>query len=201
VAQETYLKYLAEEMGVPEETLRFEFSRQTGYSSRFRNKRKAGTSIKSTSAPPQVGLDSRFKAQYQREKEVLKLLLRRKEAQDFLLEELREDFFYHPENREVFLFLSRFNKEKSSLTVEINNLDGELGKKVSRLMLEEIYDDINIMSYAETLLKEIKTFFIQEEVRRLKKELEKLDPVEDSEQYDIIFKEIVQLERLRRNLN
>lgn len=200
VAQETYLKYLAEEMGIPEETLRLEFSRRSGYRSLVWGRKKTRNSSY-TLEPPRVSLDSRFKAQYQRECEVLKLLLRRKEVRDYLMEELRGDFFYHPENREVFEFLFEMIKENASLTAEISKLDSDLGKRISRLMIEEIYDDIDTVSYAETLLKEMKTFFIQEEVKKLKKELERLDPLKDSEQYDIIFREIVQLERLRRNLS
>ncbi len=200
VAQETYLKYLAEKIGVSEIALRLEYSRRTGYRSKINQQKKVARSLGRAEAP-QFNFDSQYKAQQKRENEVLKLLLRRAEVRDFLIEELKPDFFYFSENREIFEVLFELIKQNANLTVELSRLNNEFGKKISRLMMEKIYDDINIKDYAQTLLREIKGFFIREEVRKLKKELETLDPLKDSEKYDIIFQEIVQLERLRRNIN
>ncbi len=201
VAQETYLKYLAEKMAVSEEFLRLEYSRQTGYRLKVKQQKRFAGNLSGVSAVPRFDFDPHYKAQEKRENEVLKLLLRRSEVRDFLIKELKPDFFYFPENREAFEVIRELIKQNSTLSAQFSRLNEKLEKKFSRLMIESIYDDIDTRDYAENLLKEIKNFFIREEIKRLKKELEVLDPERNSKEYDIIFQEIVQLERLHRNIS
>ncbi len=194
IAQEEYLKWLLDKIPVSEEFLRLEFKRRVRYNKKNIEERK----ILFTEFVD----DPELAAQAKREKEILKILLQVEEVTPLINQELKEDYFTQLIYQSIFSHWKELFKRGSfsRAVEELSKLNEEnLQKAISRLMLEEIIAD-NIEEYAKSLLFKMKEYFLKSQIKKLKKELEGLNPFKDRERVDSLFEEIIHLEAIKRNL-
>lgn len=188
VAQETYLKKLAQRLNVSFDSLFLEL--------------KKGSSRAREAVSVDASFGTSLSAQEVAEMEVLKFLLRCPKAIAANLPELREEYFTVADCRELFVILRRRINEKvpvGDVADLLTNVSERLQKLISKLMIEPLFSG-DEAEYFKELSSKLKEFELQRQISSLKTKLERLSPVENPARYDALFEELLQLEAARRNL-
>ena len=78
----------------------------------------------------------------------------------------------------------------------------QLGKLLAALSVEEpkATDGRATRAYAEQILLRLKEFALKREADEIRKQLERLNPLKASEQYDALYEQFVKLEGARRRI-
>ncbi|HEY4686738.1 MAG TPA: DNA primase [Candidatus Subteraquimicrobiales bacterium] len=186
IAQEEYLKKLAQKLNVSLDSLLLELKRLKSPFKKEPNK---------TFSFPM--LDAGQKA----EKELLGLVLRDPHEAK-VLNQLDEEHFTFPDFKELFSILKSQLKTGEIEVERILTMDSseKIQKNISKLMFEplKVEDKEN---YVKDILAKIKVAKIERTVKKLKFELEGLNPASDPQRYDFIFRELLKLEQTKRDLN
>jgi DNA primase len=128
------------------------------------------------------------------EKEALKLLAQHREVSDALLQELREDLFETQRYRKAFELL-RKSPDPAAAVGEVS--DPTLAQLVAELTVEPVKGEATDR-YARHVLWRLVEYSLKRQIDRLKRELQRLNPVTETDAHERLFKELVALEAERR---
>jgi DNA primase len=128
------------------------------------------------------------------EKEALKLMAQHREVSDALLQELREDLFETQRYRKAFELL-RKSPDPASAVGEVS--DPALAQLVAELTVEPVKGETTDR-YARHVLWRLVEFSLKRQVDGLKRELQRLNPVTETDAHERLFKELVALEAEKR---
>lgn len=179
VAQEEYIKILAQKLGTDLDFVLLELGRL--------GKRRRGSGVQPAAAVRDV--------QSIVEKEFLKIVLQHPEFRD-RVRDVGPEHFVSPINQRVFTVLSEIGEGKFERDLAP---DPELSSAISGLMLEEITAE-NLVDYFSDILARLKEFGLQRQINSLRLKLERMNPIRNSESYDKLFGELLRLESEKRSL-
>jgi DNA primase len=128
------------------------------------------------------------------EKEALKLLAQHREVSDGLLQELREDLFETQRYRKAFELL-RKSPDPATAVGEVS--DPALAQLVAELTVEPVKGETTDR-YARHVLWRLVEFSLKRQIDGLKRELQRLNPVTETDAHERLFKELVALEAEKR---
>ncbi|MEW6189097.1 MAG: DNA primase [Actinomycetota bacterium] len=191
VAQEEYLKKLAEELNVSFDSLFFELKRL----------KRSKTKRASKEVSEDLVITS---AQEKAEQELLRLILQYPEEYKAALTELDEEHFTLPECRELFTILksrAHYGSDEPGFQGILSNAfkREELQKLISKLMLQPVEVEEREKYFKDILLR-LKEFEVQRQINTLKPKLERINPIKNPIKYDALFEELLKLEAKRRDL-
>ncbi|MDI6688872.1 MAG: DNA primase [Actinomycetota bacterium] len=190
VAQEGYLKKLADELNVSLDSLFFELKRL----------KRSKTKRASKEVSEDLVITS---AQEKAEQELLRLILQYPEECKAALAELDEEHFTLPDCRELFTILksrAHYRSDEHLQELLLNTFKREeLQKLISKLMLQPVEVEEREKYFKDILLR-LKEFEIQRQINTLKPKLERINPIKNPIKYDALFEELLKLEAKRRNL-
>ncbi len=178
VAQEEYIKILAQKLGADLDFVLLELQRM--------GKRKRAPAF---AQAPARDIQSTV------EREFLKIVLQHPEFLD-RAEGIGPEHFVSPVNQRVFLVLSERGGGKFERDLAA---DVELSSAVSGLMLEEISAE-KLEEYFSDISARLKEFGLQRQINSLRLKLERMNPIRNSESYDELFGELLRLESAKRSL-
>lgn len=191
VAQEEYLRKVAGRLGLSFEIL-FEELKKLAKS------QKTKWRSQEVNQAPKALLDAEILA----EKELIKLLLQEVEVAKQAFDELGEDYFSDPYYKELFRSIRSYYQAQGGIDAAnfLNVMkDEKIKRTISRLVIEPSTAD-STEKYFSDILAKLKEYHLKRQISRLKGELERLDPDKDSENYDVLFKQLIKLEEDKRNL-
>lgn len=132
------------------------------------------------------------------EREMLKLLLQREEARE--LAPFLEEAHFRGEHLGRLLAVLKENPEGiNTLPSRLHLLPDEIRVLASELLLEPINAD-DILDYSTELYQKLKEFQLARQIGVLKSRLERMNPLKVGDEYDELFRELVELEAARRDL-
>jgi DNA primase len=176
-----YAGLLADLTGVSASDIQLELSRTSGPADDGRT------------AAPRAAREARSPAR-EVEKEALKLLAQHREASAALMQELREDLFETQRYRKAFELL-RKSPDPAAAVGEVS--DPALAQLVAELTVEPVKGEATDR-YARHVLWRLVEYSLKRQIDRLKRELQRLNPVTETDAHERLFKELVALEAERR---
>jgi DNA primase len=145
--------------------------------------------------PPQAAAREARSPAREVEKEALKLLAQHREASDGLAQELREDHFETQRYRKAFELL----RKTPDAAVAVGQVsDPALAQLVAELTVEPVKGEPTDR-YARTVLWRLVENSLKRQIEALKRDLQRLNPVTETDAHERLFKELVVLEAERRD--
>lgn len=156
---------------------------------------------RSVGGPP-LTINPLVQASERCEREILKAILQYPETAPPLLGQLKEDFFQNELNCKAFLAIKDGQAGQLSALQLIDSIyDQSLKKHMSALSVEEIRADFDdLQNHFKDILIWLKDFYLERQINRLKQELKRVDANASREKADLLFKDLVELEKERRDL-
>ncbi|HXF57725.1 MAG TPA: DNA primase [Actinomycetota bacterium] len=193
VRREEYARLLAAKVGEPERSVMLQLERA------LEGRAERG-------APERAG--PRASPEEEVEREVLKLLLQAPELGAAWLPKLEPDRFAKPTHRKAFELL-RAEAEPtgtppapSALVARAQQGGGEpLARLLAALSVEPLRSDGDpTPAFARRLFLRLEEFALKRQADRIRKELERVNPLRDPADHEAMFEALVRLERARREL-
>jgi DNA primase len=128
------------------------------------------------------------------EKEALKLLAQHREVSEALLQELREGLFETQRYRKAFELL-RKSPDPATAVGEVS--DPALAQLVAELTVEPVKGEATDR-YARHVLWRLVEYSLKRQIEGIKRELQRLNPVTETDAHERLFKELVAQEAERR---
>jgi DNA primase len=128
------------------------------------------------------------------EKEALKILAQHPEASESLVQELREDQFETQRYRKAFDLL-RKAPDPAAVVGQVS--DPALAQLVAELTVEPLKGETT-PRYARHVLWRLVEYSLKRQIEAIKRELQRLNPVTETDAHERLFKELVALEAERR---
>ena len=187
VAREQYVHFVADRVGVSEGAVEAKLS---------------GARVR-RSAPeaPAAELDPaarRLTPQHRVEWEMLKLIARSKDIYDEFAKQLSEEHFDRAQHRKLFEMLRDGNGDVRAVLVDLPD-DDKMAGPLASLATEPLEVDPTV-EHAERIALRLKEFELKRRIDHVRKDLERLNPIDDQPQYDTMFVELSKLEGARRRV-
>ncbi len=137
----------------------------------------------------------RTSAQDKVEREMLKLIARRSDLYAELAPRLTDDHFRGAANRRAFDALRGAGGDVSALA---GGADEAVASLIASLAVEPLNGDAT-REYAENVWTRLQEFLLKSRSDAMRMRLQKINPVDDPEGYEILFRELIQIDgELRR---
>jgi DNA primase len=195
VRRQQYVPLVADLAGVTAGSVTLELDRQVGRAGPEGSRPSPGR-MQPSSAP-------RVPPAQQIEREALKLLVRFPAIRSARLATLDPTRFSAATLRKVFDFLREapVSADVAGIVALAKDRSDALGNLVSSLALEPLKGDEEPASDAvEAVFLRLDEFGIRRQAEALTKELERMNPLNDREGYDVAFKQLIALQAERRRL-
>ena len=128
------------------------------------------------------------------EKEALKMLAQHPEAAETLVREIREDHFETQRYRKAFDLL-RKARDPAAVVGEV--ADPALAQLVAELSVEPVKGEPT-SRYARHVQWRLIEYSLKRQIEGIKRELQRINPISETDQHERLFKELVALEAERR---
>ena len=177
VAQEEYMRYLADKLDLTYETITQEI---------FQSKREL----------KDVG-DEKKSDRSSAEREFLKLILQYPEKADAIEKVCIEEWAESDLKELGILIKSMTGSERKTITDSLHGIDSSLQGLLSKLMIESL-PVIDIEKYFRDIVLKLKELSLDHQIKLLRKELKEIK--NEDKQSDQIFEKLLKLEHKRREL-
>ncbi len=147
-------------------------------------------------------LKTALSSQERCEREMLKMALQEPESFADLIIDLGEELFTGELNRKVFETIKK-GREEERIIQDLSDLkdDPLLMRYISALSLERIEaDKEDLANHFKDNSIWLKDFYLERQINKLKAELKEIAPKKEKEKESLLFKDLVELEKERREL-
>jgi len=186
VAKEQYVHYVADRIGVSDAAV----TAKLGGAPTRRG--SDGTPADDNGALPKLTPPHRV------EWEMLKLLARSDDIYDVYAPELGDEHFDRAQHRKLFQILRDRHGDVRAVVSELPPED-KLAGSLAALATDPL-DGEPTREYADRVALRLKEFELKRRIDHVRKDLERLNPINDQPQYDTMFVELSKLEGARRRV-
>ncbi|RJQ31744.1 MAG: DNA primase [Actinobacteria bacterium] len=186
--EQEYLAQIAKKMKLPVDNINYDY---VGYGKKSKN-------VGARHTVPLQNSSKDLNPQQRIEEQILGSIIGKPDNIKLLKTLIDEELFLSEINRQFYKTI--INNGQLRVADIVDKLDNVDAKKLASKLILDGKSGIYTKNYLQELANRLKELSLSREIIELKSELEKINPVSDEKKYDLLFKQLIELEAKKRDL-